>query len=89
MEVAYITNSIGHKVLFPVIPQTCDLERMKAGGEHWQWNNEVPFYIGVLPRRGASGSDVKVCTATLQIRCCNEIDKGSGSARQTHSQDTL
>lgn len=50
------------QVIFPVIPQTCDLERMKQGGEHWQWDPEIPFYIGVLPRRGAAGSDVKVCT---------------------------
>jgi len=33
---------------------------MKAGGEHWQWNSEIPLYIGVLPRRNAKGSDVKV-----------------------------
>ncbi|KAJ8118502.1 hypothetical protein OPT61_g529 [Boeremia exigua] len=46
-------------VLFPIIPQTCDLERMKQGGEHWQWSPDVPFYLGVLPRRGASGTDVK------------------------------
>lgn len=32
---------------------------MKSGGEHWQWDREVPFYLGVLPRHGASGSDVK------------------------------
>ena len=32
---------------------------MKGGGEHWQWNSHVPFYIGVLPRHGASSSDVK------------------------------
>ncbi|KAF2999657.1 hypothetical protein E8E13_000333 [Curvularia kusanoi] len=46
-------------VLFPIIPQTCDLERMREGGEHWQWNPDVPFYLGVLPRRGASGTDAK------------------------------
>ncbi|KAI6265587.1 hypothetical protein MCOR27_011352 [Pyricularia oryzae] len=46
-------------VLFPIIPQTCDLERMKNGGEHWQWNPDIPFYLGVLPRRGAKGSDIK------------------------------
>ncbi|CAN9230154.1 unnamed protein product [Alternaria alternata] len=46
-------------VLFPIIPQTCDLERMKQGGEHWQWNPDIPFYLGVLPRRGASGTNVK------------------------------
>ena len=47
-------------VVFPMIPQVCDLERLKAGGEHWQWNNDIPMYIGVLPRRGAKGSDLKV-----------------------------
>ncbi|KAL4891706.1 carotenoid oxygenase [Aspergillus ambiguus] len=46
-------------VLFPIIPQVCDIERMKQGGEHWQWSPETPFYIGVLPRRGAKPSDVK------------------------------
>lgn len=46
--------------MFPLIPQTCDLERMKAGGEHWQWTPDIPLYIGVLPRRGAQSSDIKV-----------------------------
>ncbi|TKX20865.1 putative retinal pigment epithelial membrane protein 4 [Elsinoe australis] len=46
-------------VIFPLIPLTCDLDRLKAGGDHWQLTPEIPFYIGVLPRRGASGSDVK------------------------------
>ncbi|GIJ92158.1 hypothetical protein Asppvi_011134 [Aspergillus pseudoviridinutans] len=46
-------------VLFPIIPQVCDIERLKQGGEHWQWSPETPFYIGVLPRRGAKPSDVK------------------------------
>ncbi|KAL1649104.1 transcriptional regulatory protein rco1 [Diplodia intermedia] len=46
-------------VLFPIIPQVCDIERMKKGGEHWGWRPDVPFYLGVLPRRGAKGSDVK------------------------------
>lgn len=53
-------------VLFPLIPQTCDIERMKQGGEHWQWNSEIPFYIGVLPRRGAHGSDIKACDILRQ-----------------------
>jgi carotenoid cleavage dioxygenase len=36
---------------------------MKAGGEHWQWDGDCPFYLGVLPRYGAKGSDVKVSWA--------------------------
>ncbi|XPS68741.1 hypothetical protein M3J09_001027 [Ascochyta lentis] len=46
-------------VLFPIIPQCCDVERMKQGGEHWEWNPNIPFYIGVLPRYGGTGADVK------------------------------
>ncbi|KAJ4179560.1 hypothetical protein NW767_014596 [Fusarium falciforme] len=46
-------------VVFPIIPQTCDIERMKQGGEHWQWDPNMPVYFGVLPRRGAKGTDVK------------------------------
>ncbi|KAH6999202.1 carotenoid oxygenase [Ilyonectria sp. MPI-CAGE-AT-0026] len=46
-------------VLFPMIPQVCDIDRLKQGGEHWQWDPKVPFYLGVLPRRGAKGDDVK------------------------------
>ncbi|KAH1594738.1 hypothetical protein KXX34_001858 [Aspergillus fumigatus] len=46
-------------VVFPIIPQLCDIERMKQGGEHWQWSPDTPLYLGVLPRRGAKGTDVK------------------------------
>ena len=47
------------QVIFPIIPQMNDLERLKAGGEHWQWDPTIPVYMGVLPRRGAKGSDIK------------------------------
>ncbi|KAJ5152643.1 uncharacterized protein N7482_009121 [Penicillium canariense] len=46
-------------VLFPLIPQLCDIDRLKQGGEHWQWSADTPFYVGLLPRRGAIPSDVK------------------------------
>ncbi|KAI1334266.1 putative lignostilbene dioxygenase [Xylariaceae sp. FL0016] len=46
-------------VLFPLIPQLCDLERLKKGGEHWQWSPNTPFYLGVIPRYGGKSSDVK------------------------------
>lgn len=52
------------QVLFPMIPQLCDIDRLKQGGEHWQWDPEVPFYLGVLPRRGAKGGDIKVCVVS-------------------------
>ncbi|KAK3896971.1 carotenoid oxygenase [Staphylotrichum tortipilum] len=46
-------------IVFPIIPQVCDIERLKQGGEHWQWSPETPFYIGVLPRKGGKPTDVK------------------------------
>ncbi|KKA27176.1 hypothetical protein TD95_004306 [Thielaviopsis punctulata] len=46
-------------VLFPIVPQLCDIDRLKAGGEHWQWDSTVPFYLGVIPRHGSTGDDVK------------------------------
>ena len=57
-------------VVFPIIPHTCDIERMKTGGEHWQWDSTIPIYIGVLPRRGASGSDIKVSIDLTLVSIC-------------------
>lgn len=46
------------------MPQLCDPARMEAGGNHWQWDTTCPLYIGVLPRQGATGADVKWYTHT-------------------------
>lgn len=56
-------------VLFPMMPYTCDVERLKRGGEHWQWDGTSPMYIGVLPRRGSSGSDIKVSRRMTPLTC--------------------
>ncbi|MEV5958845.1 carotenoid oxygenase family protein [Streptomyces sp. NPDC051987] len=41
-------------VLFPVAPFTSDLERMKAGGLHWQWEPGLDVVYGVIPRDGGA-----------------------------------
>jgi hypothetical protein len=48
------------QVVFPMIPLIADVERMKRGGEHFAFDPEEPCYFGVLPRYGATGSEVKV-----------------------------
>ena len=65
-----------------MIPVIADLERMKAGGEHFAFHPEEPCYWGVLPRYGAIGEEVKVrasTTAVLNACCANirqtDIDK--------------
>ncbi|WP_371823639.1 carotenoid oxygenase family protein [Novosphingobium sp. CECT 9465] len=38
--------------LFPVYPTTSDLDRLKAGGEHWHHEPERDSWLGVMPRYG-------------------------------------
>jgi carotenoid cleavage dioxygenase len=38
--------------LFPIYPTTADLERLKAGGEHWHHEPETDSWLGVMPRYG-------------------------------------
>lgn len=74
-----------------MIPLLCDVERMKKGGEHWQWDYSIPMYIGVLPRHGAKGSDVKVCPIYLppnSTRDKNLTHPPSGSKPPTASPAT-
>ncbi|KIM92528.1 hypothetical protein OIDMADRAFT_139524 [Oidiodendron maius Zn] len=46
-------------VIFPIIPLTCNVERLKQGGEHFQYDGTMPCYFGVLPRRGGSNENAK------------------------------
>ncbi len=38
--------------LFPVYPTTADLDRLKAGGEHWAHHMDMDSWLGVMPRYG-------------------------------------
>ncbi len=39
-------------VLFPVYPTTADLDRLKAGGDHWVHHMDLESWVGVMPRYG-------------------------------------
>ena len=39
-----------HHVVFPVMPTASNLDRMKAGGFHFAWDDTLPTWIGVLRR---------------------------------------
>lgn len=47
-----------HYALFPVYPTTCDLERLRAGGDHWVHELSRDSWVGVVPRYG-SVSDIR------------------------------
>jgi carotenoid cleavage dioxygenase len=42
-------------VLFPIYPTTCDLARLKAGGDHWVHELQRDSWVGVMPRYGSVG----------------------------------
>jgi carotenoid cleavage dioxygenase-like enzyme len=37
-------------VIFPVFPITADLNRIKAGGHHWVFEQDKESFVGILPR---------------------------------------
>lgn len=39
--------------LFPIYPTTCDLGRLKAGGDHWVHELQRDSWLGVMPRYGS------------------------------------
>lgn len=64
--------------LFPITPLCSDLDRLKAGGPHFEWDSSRPSYLGILPREG-KGDAIKWvpgpnCHATHTM---NAYDDGS------------
>jgi len=67
-----------HHVVFPIIPLTVDVERMKRGGQHFQWQPTLPQLFGVLPRNGTA-TDVRWFTGPadgFQGHTLNAFEKG-------------
>ncbi|MEH6517331.1 MAG: carotenoid oxygenase family protein [Halioglobus sp.] len=40
-------------VIFPVFPTTTNLERIKAGGPHWVYEQDLESYVGIMRRDGS------------------------------------
>ena len=38
--------------IFPIFPTTSDLDRLKAGGEHWAHEQDLESWVGIIPRYG-------------------------------------
>lgn len=41
-------------VVFMIFPTTTDVERMKHGGDHWCWEENLDSWFGVMPRSGST-----------------------------------
>lgn len=44
--------------IFLIYPTTADLDRLKAGGPHWLHHQDMPSYVGVMPRYGSAAEMV-------------------------------
>nr|WP_166179526.1 carotenoid oxygenase family protein [Altererythrobacter segetis] len=38
--------------VFPIFPTLADLDRLKAGGAHWAHHQDLPSWVGIMPRYG-------------------------------------
>ncbi|WP_404713382.1 carotenoid oxygenase family protein [Sphingomonas sp. MMS24-J13] len=76
---------------FPIFPTTTDIERLRAGGEHWAHRQDQESWMGVMPRygkveemrwfRGPPGMSV--------FHIMNAFDDGEGQASiDMHISDT-
>ncbi|MBB4194458.1 carotenoid cleavage dioxygenase-like enzyme [Rhizobium aethiopicum] len=66
-------------VIFPLMPLTADIDQIKSGGRHFQWQPGLDQLFGVLPRNGEA-ADVRWFTAPngFQGHTLNAFDDGRG-----------
>jgi carotenoid cleavage dioxygenase-like enzyme len=67
--------------LFPVYPTTSDLERLKAGGDHWHHQPELESWLGVMPRYG-DVSEIRWFKGPKGVHCfhmMNAWEDGDGN----------
>jgi carotenoid cleavage dioxygenase len=64
-------------VIFPVMPTTSDLERLKNGGVHFMWDDSLDTYLGVMPRDGGA-KDIRWFSGPAQwmYHVMNSFDEG-------------
>jgi carotenoid cleavage dioxygenase-like enzyme len=46
-------------VVFQMYPLACDLERIKAGGLYFEYDEKLPMYLLLLPKRNPKPADIK------------------------------
>lgn len=45
-------------IIFPIMPATSDLERLKKGGSHFVWDDSLPTFVGIV-RRDGDAKDIR------------------------------
>ncbi len=59
--------------IFPIFPTLASLERLKEGGAHWAHHQDLPSYIGIMPRYG-DVSEMKWIEGPIGVSCFHEVN---------------
>ncbi len=59
--------------IWPIFPTLADLDRIKAGGAHWAHHQDLPSYIGIMPRYG-DVSEMKWIKGPIGVSCFHEVN---------------
>lgn len=75
-------------VLFPVYPTTADLDRLKAGGEHWAHHMDMDSWLGVMPRYG-DVSEIKWFKGPKGVFCYHMMNAHEDAGGMLHFDQCL
>ncbi len=59
--------------IFPIFPTLTDLDRLKAGGEHWAHHQDLPSWVGIMPRYGKV-EEMKWIEGPLGVSVFHEVN---------------
>lgn len=59
--------------IWPIFPTLADLDRIKAGGPHWAHHQDLPSYVGIMPRYG-DVSELRWIEGPLGVSCFHELN---------------
>ncbi|MEZ5697022.1 MAG: carotenoid oxygenase family protein [Sphingomonadaceae bacterium] len=59
--------------IWPIFPTLADMDRIKAGGAHWAHHQDLPSYVGIMPRNG-DVSEIKWIKGPIGVSCFHEVN---------------
>ena len=77
-----------HYALFPVYPTTCDVERLRAGGDHWIHHQDLDSWLGVMPRYG-DVSEIRWFRGPKGVSCYHMMNAFEDAEGRIHFDQCL
>jgi carotenoid cleavage dioxygenase-like enzyme len=74
--------------LFPIYPTTCDLARLRAGGDHWIHELQRDSWLGVMPRYG-SVEQMRWFRGPKGVSCYHMMNAFEDAAGRIHLDQCL